>query len=674
MVFWFVFLMLIGLETTATAHSIGVCYGRVANNLPPADEVIDLFQSSGIGRMRIYDPDHATLQALRGSNIELVIGTRNEDIKSIAKNVSVATEWIQINILKYSQDVKFRYIVVGNEIDPTSDEISNFVLLAMQNIYTALTSSNLQNKIKISTAIQLNLLGSSYPPSSGAFSKSATPYITPIVKFLVDTKAPLLANVYTYFSYISDPTSTDISYALFTSESLDIRDGSVKYQNLFDATLGAIYAALNKVGGANLEVVVSESGWPSDGGVAATVENAQTYYENLIKHVSKGNPARPNQPLETYLFAMFDENQKGPAATERHFGLFSPDKEIKYQISELLKSDIDPSTSGSSSFTFKLDLIEDGALLENDLLLDSEGIMDKRREATARFWLNLRIKENMLIQKSRLKWLNNGDTNRRFFHIVMKVRRRHNFIGSINSNRGILDSVAEVKEEVFNHFEYKFRESDLYRPILEGNFGGRLSHLDRYFHGGALLSKFITSSFLSLIPKFSSPFGLEDYRPICIVGCLYKALSKLLASRLKAVLDAIVSPCQSAFVSDRQLLDGILVANELVDFATKEKKECLLFKIDVLVFSSKMLILVNGNPTKEFLVEKGLRQGDMLSPFFFVIVAEALPVLVKRSMELGDFVGININKNCGIDILIFTKYTLLVGNASWKHIWAVKSV
>ncbi|XP_058733656.1 glucan endo-1,3-beta-glucosidase-like [Vicia villosa] len=639
MVFSFVFLMLIGLETTATAHSIGVCYGRVANNLPPADEVIDLFQSSGIGRMRIYDPDHATLQALRGSNIELVIGTRNEDIKSIAKSVSVATEWIQINILKYSQDVKFRYIVVGNEIDPTSDEISNFVLLAMQNIYTALTSSNLQNKIKISTAIQLNLLGSSYPPSSGAFSKSATPYITPIVKFLVDTKAPLLANVYTYFSYISDPTSIDISYALFTSESLDIRDGSVKYQNLFDATLGAIYAALNKVGGANLEVVVSESGWPSDGGVAATVENAQTYYENLIKHVSKGNPARPNQPLETYLFAMFDENQKGPAATERHFGLFSPDKQIKYQISELLKSDIDPSTSGSSSFTFKLDLIEDDALLKNDLWLDSEGIMDKRREATARFWLNLRIKENMLIQKSRLKWLNNGDTNRGFFHIVMKDRRRHNFIGSINSNRGILDSVAEVKEEVFNHFESKFRESDSYRPILEGNFGGRLSHLDRFgdvkedfrrffrdFHGGALLSKFITSSFLSLIPKFSSPFGLEDYRPICIVGCLYKALSKLLASRLKAVLDAIVSPCQSA------------------------------------------------NPTKEFLVEKGLRQGDMLSPFLFVIMAEALPVLVKRSMELGDFVGININKNCGIDILIFTEYTLLVGNASWKHIWAVKSV
>lgn len=331
------------------AHSIGVCYGRVANNLPPADEVIVLFQTSGIGRMRIYDPDHATLQALRGSNIELVIGTRNEDIKSIAKSLSVATEWIQINVLKYSQDVKYRYIVVGNEIDPTNDETSNYVLLAMQNIYTALTSSNLQNKIKVSTAIQLNLLGSSYPPSSGAFSNSATPFIISIVKFLVDTKAPLLANVYTYFSYISDP-GIDLSYALFTSQTV-LRDGSFEYQNLFDATLGAVYAALKKAGGANLEVVISESGWPSDGGVAATVENAKTYYENLIKHVSKGNPARPNQPLETYLFAMFDENQKGPAATERHFGLFRPNKQIKYQISELLKSDIDPSTSGSSSFS-----------------------------------------------------------------------------------------------------------------------------------------------------------------------------------------------------------------------------------------------------------------------------------------------------------------------------------
>jgi len=282
--------------------------------------------------MRIYDPCQETLEALRRSNIELVIGVPNENIKSIANSVSSATQWVQNNILSYSEDIKFRYIVVGNEIDPNNDLTSLFVLNAMQNINKALASANLQNQIKVSTAIHMGLLGSSYPPSAGAFSQSSVSYITPIVKFLLDNDAPILANVYTYFSYKNDPNDIDLSFALFTSPNVKVRDGNYEYQNLFDATLGALYAALEKVGGANLEVVISESGWPSHGDVAASVENAQIYYENLIKHVSSGTLSRPNQALETYLFAMFDENQKGPAETERHYGLFTPNKQLKYQI------------------------------------------------------------------------------------------------------------------------------------------------------------------------------------------------------------------------------------------------------------------------------------------------------------------------------------------------------
>jgi len=288
--------------------------------------------------MRIYDPDQATLEALRNSNIELVIGVPNENIESIANSVSSANDWVQNNILKYSKDIKFRYIVVGNEIDPNIDPTSKFVLPAMQNINTALASANLQKQVRVSTAIQIGLLGSSYPPSAGAFNLSSISYITPIVNFLVDNQAPLLANVYTYFSYISDPKNIDLSFALFTSPNVKVIDGNYEYQNLFDATLGALYAALEKVGGANLEVVVSESGWPSHGGVAASVENAQIYYENLIKHVSRGTPNKPNQPLETYLFAMFDENQKEFDETERHYGLFTPNKQLKYQIREGISS------------------------------------------------------------------------------------------------------------------------------------------------------------------------------------------------------------------------------------------------------------------------------------------------------------------------------------------------
>lgn len=60
------------------------------------------------------------------------------------------------------------------------------------------------------------------------------------------------------------------------------------------------------------------------------------------------------------------------------------------------------------------------------------------------------------------------------------------------------------------------------------------------FHNKTTLSKAITSSFLTLIPKNSNPQGLDEYRPICLVGYLHKILSKLLASRLKVVLGSLI--------------------------------------------------------------------------------------------------------------------------------------
>ncbi|CAI8603269.1 unnamed protein product [Vicia faba] len=94
------------------------------------------------------------------------------------------------------------------------------------------------------------------------------------------------------------------------------------------------------------------------------------------------------------------------------------------------------------------------------------------------------------------------------------------------------------------------------------------------------LSKAVTSSFLTLVPKCLNPIGLDNYTPICLVGCMYKVVAKVLAGRLKRVLNSIISPCQSAFVAGRQLLDGVMVANQVVDYARKEDGNCLLFKVD----------------------------------------------------------------------------------------------
>lgn len=91
-------------------------------------------------------------------------------------------------------------------------------------------------------------------------------------------------------------------------------------------------------------------------------------------------------------------------------------------------------------------------------------------------------------------------------------------------------------------------------------------------------------------------------------------------------------------------------------------------------FQRKMSVLVNGSSTKEFVMEKGMKQGDPLSPFILVLVKEGLTRLVRKSIDIGDYCGFPIIGICFMDILQFVDKTLLVGKCSWKYVSTMKSV
>ncbi|KAI6683777.1 hypothetical protein NL676_029690 [Syzygium grande] len=120
------------IATTEARLDIGVCYGMVGDNLPSPTAVVKLCQRYGIGKLRLFDPNPAALAALRGSGIEVTLGTKNEDLQSIASSVDAAKTWFDANVQPYTSDVKITFLSAGNEVVPGN--LAQFVLPAMQNL------------------------------------------------------------------------------------------------------------------------------------------------------------------------------------------------------------------------------------------------------------------------------------------------------------------------------------------------------------------------------------------------------------------------------------------------------------------------------------------------------------------------------------------------------------
>lgn len=317
------------------AAPIGVCYGRVANNLPPPSSAVNILKSNKITRARVFDTDPNVLKAFSGTGIELMIDVPNEALPSLASgNSNSAIAYLQSNIFAYVPAKQVRYIAVGNEILLKDPFYTPHVVPAMTNLYQALLKMNLAGTIKLSTPHAASVLSSSSPPSAGAFDPNLRNSMLPLLNFLQDTMSPFMVNVYPYLSYVGDFKYVPVDYALFRSSNA-IQDGAYRYTNMFDASIDAFVYAMEKEGFAGIPVLVAETGWPTSGGVGASPGNAWAYNSNVIKKVlgNAGTPKRPGVGVEVYLFDVFDENEKVGDEYERHFGIFGLNGAKAYGLS-----------------------------------------------------------------------------------------------------------------------------------------------------------------------------------------------------------------------------------------------------------------------------------------------------------------------------------------------------
>ncbi|GKE09575.1 RNA-directed DNA polymerase, eukaryota, reverse transcriptase zinc-binding domain protein [Tanacetum coccineum] len=180
----------------------------------------------------------------------------------------------------------------------------------------------------------------------------------------------------------------------------------------------------------------------------------------------------------------------------------------------------------------------------------------------------------------------------------------------------------------------------------------------RDFFDHFVMPKGANSSFITLIPKVANPIHIKDFHPISLIGVHYKIIANILANRLAKVVDKVVSPEQSAFISGRQILDGPLMLSELMAWYKKQNHKLMMFKVDF---------------------EKAYDTGDPLSPFLFIIIMEGLNIALKDAMASGLIHGVSSEEiedmarvtGCALGSLSFIYLGLPIGSnmnliANWQ--------
>eukprot|EP00253_Pinus_taeda_P003053 PITA_03053 len=240
-------------------------------------------------------------------------------------------------------------------------------------------------------------------------------------------------------------------------------------------------------------------------------------------------------------------------------------------------------------------------------------------------------------QKSRIRWLREGERNTKFFHRTTVQRRMHNSIPFIQTQGGAkIESHEEIENEFLKHFAQVHTEPEgdrrptiaritnnvpkiiteehnelLLRPILmqevddamsqlkEGKAPGPDGFTTTFFHTFWDLLKHevwqiveesrnlhwllpsLNSTFIALIPKEEDSITHDKYKPIALCNVIYKVISKVIANRLKPLLPLLISLEQSGYVEGRQILDGIILTHEIIHSLKTTKQAGMLLKLDL---------------------------------------------------------------------------------------------
>lgn len=327
-------------EIRVLVDGLGVNWGTMATHKLPPKVVVQMLKDNGIQKVKLFDADTYTMNALAGSDIEVMVAIPNDQLASMT-NYDRAKKWVKHNITRYNFDggVKIKYVAVGNEpfLKTYNNSFLNVTFPALQNIQNALNEAEVGATIKATVPLNADVYESpeSNPvPSAGRFRPDINDLMTQIVQYLHQNNAPFTVNIYPFLSLYGNE-NFPLDFAFFDGAAAPVVDNGIQYTNVFDANFDTLVSALRVAGVGDLVVLVGEVGWPTDGDKNANNNLALRFYNGLFTRLAanKGTPLRPGF-IEVYLFGLIDEDAKSiaPGSFERHWGIFRYDGQPKFPI------------------------------------------------------------------------------------------------------------------------------------------------------------------------------------------------------------------------------------------------------------------------------------------------------------------------------------------------------